>query len=407
MHRPTTRSSARVAATALVAGTGLLLTSVGPASAAQQASNPTAPGYVQPAAVSNTIVFNAPTAKAAGAKMDIEKNTFLVKDLKVALGETVTWTNKDKAPHSINVTKGPEKFDSPLFKQGESWSHTFTKAGAYDYYCAVHPDMVAMVTVDEKAAKPAKKSAKSAKPAAEPGGAAMDNDRNATANSDNAHAGMGHGDAAKPSAPHQDNDKSSAAPGTSDNGAAQAAPSYPTAADPVSGAVDPFVKHFEVAHGQRTAAGQVQDIVEADSWAKSHQALVRTMVDYEIGKQSVVGTAPMVSTFMQHMDAAHFNTSPMEQASAISNFDSWNKSHLAMFRVMFDPIVGKSSVLGSSAGTGVFMQHLDAAHWNQSANEQASAIADDPAAWTTSHQGMVNQMLTSAGSGASGNTPGQ
>ena len=102
---------------------------------------------------------------------------------------------------------------------------------------------------------------------------------------------------------------------------------------------------------------------------------------------------------MKHMDAAHWNASPMEQATAIANFDSWNKSHLAMFRMMFDPFVGKESALGSTPGTSVFMQHLDAAHWNQSANEQVSAITDDFAGWTQSHAAMFQAMVTSVSSG--------
>ncbi|MGQ0467787.1 MAG: cupredoxin domain-containing protein [Sporichthyaceae bacterium] len=377
----------RLAATALVAGTGLLLTGAGSAAAAEQPAN--APASISPAAYAGTIAFNAPSAKAAATKVPIEKNAFTVKDLTVAVGQVVTWTNLDTKPHSVNTTKAPERFDSPLFKQGESWSYTFKTVGAYDYYCAVHPDMLGKVTVVEKAAPPAK-SPKAKKPKAEkPAESAA---KPAASEAESAHS------------MHGDNDKSAAPAGTSDNGApAAAAPQYAPAADPASGAVDPFMKHLEVAHFQRTPAGQAQDIAEFDSWAKAHQALFRTMLDYEVGRNSVAGGAPALGTFLQHMDAAHWNTSPMEQASAIANFDSWNKSHLAMFRQMFDGEVGRSSALGSAPGIGVFMQHLDAAHWNQSANEQANAIADDPAEWTSSHGALFQAMLASFGSGQ---TPG-
>lgn len=417
MHRPTTRGALRVAATSLVAGTALLLTSTGAASAVSQA--PLAPTVAVEnanavAPVGTTIAFNAPTAKAAAAKVPIEKNAFTVKDLEVASGQVVTWTNLDSKPHSVNTTKAPERIDSPLFKQGESWSYTFKTVGVYEYYCAVHPDMVGKVTVVEKAAPPAKKpkAKKPAKAAAKPAateaesGHSMhgDNEKSTQADSDNAPASTEHGDSTMPGMAHGDNDKSAAAPGTSDNGQpATAAPSYQASSDPASGAIDPFMKHLEVAHFQRTPAGQVQDIAEFDSWAKAHEALFRTMLDYEVGKGSVAGGAPAAGTFMQHLDAAHWNTSPMEQASAIANFDSWNKSHLAMFRQMFDGEVGRSSTLGASPGTSVFMQHLDAAHWNQSANEQANAILDDPAEWTSSHGAMFQAMLSSFGSGS---TPG-
>jgi hypothetical protein len=176
----------------------------------------------------------------------------------------------------------------------------------------------------------------------------------------------------------------------------------PSAADPVSGAVDPFVAHLKAAHFNRGVGGQVQDISELDDWSKTHEALVRQMLDYEVGPASALGTAPVTSVFMQHMDNAHWNRSPMGQASDIANFDSWNKSHLAMIRMMADPFVGKTSTLGTSPGTSVFMQHLDAAHWNQSVNGQVTAITDDLPAWTASHAAMAQMM---AGSATEGSAP--
>jgi hypothetical protein len=105
---------------------------------------------------------------------------------------------------------------------------------------------------------------------------------------------------------------------------------------------------------------------------------------------------------MQHMDAAHWNRSPMGQANDISNFDSWNKAHIALFRMMLDQFVGKSSALGTSPGTSVFMQHMDAAHWNKSLNGQATDIVDDFPGWVASHQAMIQMMAGSLSSGGSG-----
>jgi plastocyanin len=71
------------------------------------------------------------------------------------VGDTVTWTNVDSQPHT--VTSGSNgtpdgKFDSspnfkPLMVSQGVFSHTFTEAGNYPYYCALHPNMVGTVVV--------------------------------------------------------------------------------------------------------------------------------------------------------------------------------------------------------------------------------------------------------------------
>jgi plastocyanin len=73
----------------------------------------------------------------------------------VSVGDTVTWTNMDTQPHTvISGSNGtPDgKFDSspnfnPLLAPAQTFSHTFTEAGEYPYYCALHPNMVGTVSV--------------------------------------------------------------------------------------------------------------------------------------------------------------------------------------------------------------------------------------------------------------------
>jgi len=69
------------------------------------------------------------------------------------VGDTVRWTNDDATPHT--VTSGSNgvpdnKFNSspnfnPLKAPGDTFSHTFTEAGQYPYYCALHPNQVGTV----------------------------------------------------------------------------------------------------------------------------------------------------------------------------------------------------------------------------------------------------------------------
>jgi nitrite reductase (NO-forming) len=70
---------------------------------------------------------------------------------KVAVGNTVTWTNDDTLPHTVtsgNPEKGPSStFDSGIMSAGDSFTFTFDKPGVLEYYCAVHPWMISTVMV--------------------------------------------------------------------------------------------------------------------------------------------------------------------------------------------------------------------------------------------------------------------
>lgn len=81
----------------------------------------------------------------SGMYDDDPLNDFSPKEITVSVGDTVTWTNKDDVPHT--VTAYDKSFDSKLFKGEESWSHTFTKPGRYEYYCSPHPWMKGVVIV--------------------------------------------------------------------------------------------------------------------------------------------------------------------------------------------------------------------------------------------------------------------
>ena len=68
----------------------------------------------------------------------------------VNVGDTIRWTNNGAAPHTTTSGTSPTgdgKWASPLMSSGESFSFTFTQAGAFPYFCAVHPFMVGTVAV--------------------------------------------------------------------------------------------------------------------------------------------------------------------------------------------------------------------------------------------------------------------
>ena len=77
--------------------------------------------------------------------MNMQNFAYQVANIQVRAGTTVTWTNQDNVPHSVTFKYGMK--DSGLFYQGQSFSYTFNTPGTYQYYCSVHPYMVATVTV--------------------------------------------------------------------------------------------------------------------------------------------------------------------------------------------------------------------------------------------------------------------
>lgn len=61
------------------------------------------------------------------------------------VGKTVTRANKDTTQHTVTSTTG--LFDSGILNPGQTYSHTFTQAGVYNYYCTLHSWMKGNVTV--------------------------------------------------------------------------------------------------------------------------------------------------------------------------------------------------------------------------------------------------------------------
>jgi len=67
-------------------------------------------------------------------------------DLVIGVGDTIIWTNGDSAAHIVVSDSGSE-ISSGNLAQGQMYSHTFTKAGTYEYHCSIHPSMKGKVVV--------------------------------------------------------------------------------------------------------------------------------------------------------------------------------------------------------------------------------------------------------------------
>ena len=84
-------------------------------------------------------------ARADEMKVTIDNFTFAPAELKVKVGDTVTWTNHDDIPHTV-VSAG--KYRSKTMDTDDHFSFTFTAAGDYKYFCSLHPHMTGMIKVE-------------------------------------------------------------------------------------------------------------------------------------------------------------------------------------------------------------------------------------------------------------------
>jgi plastocyanin len=88
----------------------------------------------------------APAAADGVVQATIEGFGYLPEPVRIRVGGTVVWTNLDRTPHSATANDG--SFDSRLLGLGESFSHTFTQPGEFDYYCTRHGGMAGRVVVE-------------------------------------------------------------------------------------------------------------------------------------------------------------------------------------------------------------------------------------------------------------------
>ena len=117
-----------------------------PVAGGEQAAQPASAQAATPAPA------EAPSqATPSGTSVSIVDFAFEPATLQVASGHTVTWTNDGLSPHTVTG----DFADSGVLDPGQTFSHTFEVEGAFDYFCAIHPEMVGSVEVDAVQAPPA------------------------------------------------------------------------------------------------------------------------------------------------------------------------------------------------------------------------------------------------------------
>ena len=83
---------------------------------------------------------------------DVSSSAFYMPlNLEISAGTTVTWTNDDSVPHTVQSQDEfgtvIALFNSAPLNTGDKFEYTFEEAGVYNYFCSFHPWRVGVVTV--------------------------------------------------------------------------------------------------------------------------------------------------------------------------------------------------------------------------------------------------------------------
>ena len=88
---------------------------------------------------------SAPPPLVASRTIDMRGFKFRPDSLRLAVGDTVIWSNADDEPHS--VTLDTATFDSGDIAPGSRFRWVFRQKGRLRYHCEVHPRMKGVLDI--------------------------------------------------------------------------------------------------------------------------------------------------------------------------------------------------------------------------------------------------------------------
>ncbi len=87
-------------------------------------------------------------ASAAEYEVGQEGKKFTAEELRIKLGDTVSFPNKDPFFHNVYSLSPPKVFDLGTYPKGDTRKVTFDKPGLVEVRCAIHPSMGMTITVE-------------------------------------------------------------------------------------------------------------------------------------------------------------------------------------------------------------------------------------------------------------------
>jgi nitrite reductase (NO-forming) len=118
------------------------------ADAGHHAHSPSAASTSKELDIKTIDISEAAIAILQDAGIKSSGKTYEPQAISVQVGDTVTWTNQDATPHTVD-SSGGSPLSSGYIMKDQSFQHAFTETGTYEYYCALHPWMSGSITVAE------------------------------------------------------------------------------------------------------------------------------------------------------------------------------------------------------------------------------------------------------------------
>jgi plastocyanin len=139
--RPIARGIATlVAAVALAGCSGSGQATTAPAPASQPAGGGQTPGA--------TTAGSAVCADSTGTTtVDAAVGGFEWGPVSAKVGDVITWTNADAAPHKVGLDDGSCTMSSNIAGGGGKASLVFSVPGTYPFHCTIHPSMKGTITI--------------------------------------------------------------------------------------------------------------------------------------------------------------------------------------------------------------------------------------------------------------------
>lgn len=109
-------------------------------------------GFARWGKIFNPDEIRTPAGREAAAEgravveVEMKRVVFQQKELRIPVGTTVRWVNKDPVAHTSTSDDGV--WSSPSIGPGETFEFTFTQTGEFAYHCVPHPFMTATIIVE-------------------------------------------------------------------------------------------------------------------------------------------------------------------------------------------------------------------------------------------------------------------
>ena len=121
-------------------------------------------------------------------------------------------------------------------------------------------------------------------------------------------------------------------------------PTAPGAGDCVpKGVLQPIIDHIKAAHLETSPGQQVQDILNLDQYIKTHtvwlESVLAPVTDGAANKVLADTLAPIVA----HIKSAHLETSLGQQVTDLLNLDQYIKTHTVWLETVLTPLLDQAS----------------------------------------------------------------